>query len=134
MFDLNEMKSIKIFNEKNYGFNEVQGTDEAFCQFMSNDIVYNGELGLLSCFISFEGDEHWVKPIIYIKSNPLKIHPYTILKGADAISFVQKYVEMRTPYEKEPPNLMDAFDSGEVMSLDKFFADLDEEQKQPPEV
>ncbi len=133
VFDLNVLNDIKVSNSKNYGFNEVLEVDEAFCHFMSNDIVYNGQPGLLSCFLSFEENEHWVKPNIYLKSNPLTIYSYAILKGEAAVSFVQKYVTMRTPYEKEPLDLMNAFESGEVISLDKFFADFDEEQNQSTE-
>ena len=98
--------------------------EEAFPHFMVNHIKLDGKEGLFSCFLSFENNEHFIKPMLFIKNETLEIIPFKTLRGNDAITFFKAYVDLRVPFEKEPVDLMAGFTNIELNTDEeilKFF-------------
>ena len=132
VIDESIFEQIKITKEINYGYNEVLTVEDAFPHFMINYVILNEKDGLLSCFLSFESGKHFIKPMLYIKDESLEIVCFKTLYGDEALAFFKKFVEFRTPYEKEKPDLMEGFTSATINSLEElmdFFKDDFEENK-----
>lgn len=132
VIDESIFEQIKNPKEINYGYNEVLTVEDAFPHFMSNHVTLNEKEGLFSCFLSFENEEHIIKPMLYLKNEQLEIVCYKTLYGDDALAFFKKFVDFRAPYEKEKPDLMEGFRSATINSLEElmdFFKDDFEKKK-----
>lgn len=128
-FEIELFKSIDIIRNINYGYNEVLTVEDAFPHFMVNHIKLDGKEGLFSCFLSFENNEHFIKPMLFIKNETLEITPFKTLRGNDAVTFFKAYVDLRVPFEKEPVDLMAGFTNIELNTdeeiLNFFKGDID---------
>ncbi|WGH75769.1 caspase family protein [Tenacibaculum tangerinum] len=117
--DCTILNEISILNDINYGFNWIEEPEDSFPQMISNEIEYDGKIGILSCFLTIEDNEHYLKPIIIFKENPLTFINYSILTGKKAEEFLNCFFEKRKPYEKEIPD--PTFGIG--LSMDDLFED-----------
>ncbi len=118
------LEEIEIINDINYGFNEVTSADEPFFHFMINQIKYKGLEGIFSCFISFNQGKHYIKPMIFVNNAKLETICFKVLIGEPAVNFLNKFVELRRPFEKEISNSMDVFEDVEISSLDEILKSL----------
>ncbi|THV56798.1 caspase family protein [Flagellimonas alvinocaridis] len=101
--DFNILKKINIQNEINYGFNWMEDPDESFPQIIANEIEFDGDIGILSCFLSIKDKEHFLKPLIIIKGQPISYLDNSIMEGEPVEQFLKSYFEIRKPFEEEPP-------------------------------
>ncbi|WP_128760843.1 caspase family protein [Leeuwenhoekiella aestuarii] len=124
IFDNTILEQIEIINGTNYGYNEVLSAEDAFPHFMISQIKYNGSEGLLACFSSFIEGLHYIKPMIFLKNDTLQTICFKAMIGNRAIDFLKKFVELRKPFEKDTPNLMNVVEDVEINTpeeLWKFF-------------
>ena len=119
VIDCKMLNEISIINDTNYGFNGIEEPDESFPQMISNEIEFDGKVGILSCFLTVEANEHFIKPMIVFKENPLNFINYSIMTGKKAEEFLNCFFEKRKPFEKEIPDST----FGIEISMDNLFDD-----------
>ncbi|NML70809.1 caspase family protein [Chryseobacterium sp. RP-3-3] len=101
-----DLEKIEIIDEINYGFNFLWTPDESFPQIMANNIIVNDKQGLLSVFVTSDGKQHIVSPIIFMKNQqPLTFHNYGLLVNSEAESFLENYFNKREHLEKKSGEL-----------------------------
>ncbi|MBK9719514.1 MAG: caspase family protein [Saprospiraceae bacterium] len=104
-FNLNILNQIELLRNKNYGFNELIELDEFFETFYLNEIRLDGDIGILSCFLTTSEDgQYLLKPMIALQTEPITFYEYKSIKGKGVNEFMELYLSIRDKYVNSTPN------------------------------